>query len=82
VALVHGADDAWSHPDESVLLADALGERGSRPGRRLVPEAGHDLAEAPDAVIHEIAGDLATRIRAVELPPVLVAIDEMSDGVR
>jgi alpha-beta hydrolase superfamily lysophospholipase len=82
VALVHGADDAWSHPDESVLLADALGERGSRPGRRLVPEVGHDLAEAPDAVIHEIAGDLATRIRAVELPPVLVAIDEMSDGVR
>ena len=30
----------------------------------------------------EIAADLAARIRSVELPSVLVAIEEMTDGVR
>jgi pimeloyl-ACP methyl ester carboxylesterase len=82
VGLVHGADDAWSHPDESVLLAAALREGGNEPSRRLVPDAGHDLAEADDAVIDEIAADLAARITAVELPPVLVALEEMDGGVR
>jgi pimeloyl-ACP methyl ester carboxylesterase len=82
VGLVHGADDAWSHPDESVLLAVALREGGNEPSRRLVPDAGHDLAEADDAVIDEIAADLAARITAVELPPVLVALEEMDGGVR
>jgi alpha-beta hydrolase superfamily lysophospholipase len=82
VALVHGANDAWADPDESVLLAEALTAAGNEMWRRTVPEAGHDLAGAPDAVIAEIAGDLADRIQAVELPPVLVAIEEMTDGVR
>ena len=82
VALVHGADDAWADPDESVLLAQALEDGGNASTRRIVPGAGHDLAEAPDDVIREIAVDLAARIRAVKLPPVLVAIEEMTDGVR
>jgi alpha-beta hydrolase superfamily lysophospholipase len=82
VALVHGAEDVWSHPDESVLLAEAMAEAGNDPARRLVPGAGHDLREAPDSVVDEIAADLAARIRSVELPPVLVALEEMTDGVR
>ena len=82
VALVHGADDAWADPEESVLLAEALTAGGNEMSRRVVPRAGHDLAEAADSVVDEIAGDLAARIRSVELPPVLVAIEEMTDGVR
>ncbi|HEX5578953.1 MAG TPA: alpha/beta hydrolase [Candidatus Limnocylindria bacterium] len=82
VALVHGANDAWADPDESVLLADALAEGGNEVAHRVVPGAGHDLAEAPGALMGEVAADLAARIRPVELPPVLVAIEEMTDGVR
>jgi pimeloyl-ACP methyl ester carboxylesterase len=82
VALVHGADDAWADPDESVLLQAALTEAGNRPERWLVAGARHDLAQAPEALIGEVAADLAARIAPVELPPVLVAIEEMGDGVR
>ena len=82
VALVHGADDAWADADESVLLAEALTAGGNEMSRRVVAGSGHDLAEAPDTVVEEIAADLAARIHAVELPPVLVAIEKMTDGVR
>ena len=82
VALVHGADDAWSDPDESALLEAVLIEGGNRPSRQVVAESGHDLAQASDELIGEIAGDLASRLTPVELPPVLVAIEEMGDGVR
>jgi predicted esterase len=82
VALVHGARDAWSHQDESALLVEALADAGNQPTRRVVADAGHDLSEAADEVIGEIAADLADRITSVELPPVLVAIEEMIDGVR
>ena len=82
VALVHGADDAWADPDESALLAVALAAGGNEMSRRVVAAAGHDLAEAGDEVVVEIAADLAARIQSVELPPVLVAIEEMTDGVR
>ena len=82
VAVVHGADDAWSDPEESVLLADALTGAGNEMARRVVPGAGHDLAEAPETMVAELAADLAARIQAVELPPALVAIEEMTDGVR
>jgi alpha-beta hydrolase superfamily lysophospholipase len=82
VALVHGADDRWSHPDESALLADALRGGGNRPSVRVVPDAGHDLAEAPDSLLAELAADLAERISVVELPPVLVAIEEMGGNLQ
>jgi len=82
VALVHGAQDAWAHPDESQLLATALTEAGNEPTLELVPGAGHDLAEAPDGVIEGAASDLASRIVPVDLPPVLVAIEEMDQGLR
>ena len=65
-------------PCDGAHLADA----GNDPQRRLVEGSGHDLAEASDDLIGELAGDLAARIIPVELPPVLVAIEEMGDGVR
>lgn len=82
VALVHGELDRWAHPDESLLLEAALREAGNEPARRVVSGAGHDLAEVPDAVLDEIASDLAARLLPRELPPVLVAIEEMDDFVR
>jgi pimeloyl-ACP methyl ester carboxylesterase len=77
VALVHGGQDRWSHPEESTLLAASLASAGEAPSRRVVKDAGHDLAEADDGLIGEVAEDLASRLMPVELPPVLVAIDEM-----
>ena len=82
VALVHGALDAWADPDESALLEAALQDAGNQPSRRVLPRAGHDLAEADDGVMGEIAADLAARITAVELPPVLVALEEMDGDLR
>ena len=79
---MHGAEDAWADPDESVLLEAALADAGTRPRRWLVEGSDHDLAETSDDLIGELAGDLAARIVPVELPPVLVAIEEMGDGVR
>jgi alpha-beta hydrolase superfamily lysophospholipase len=77
VTLVHGADDRWSDPDESALLAFALTEGGNRPTRRIVAAAGHDLAEAGDTSIGELADDLAARLLPRDLPPLLVAIEGM-----
>jgi hypothetical protein len=77
VSLVHGADDRWSHPDESALLAQALTESGNRPNREIVAGAGNDLAEASDTVMGELADDLAARLVPRDLPPVLVAIEGM-----
>ena len=77
VALVHGEADGWSDPDETNLLAAALAEAGNEPGTRFVPGAGHDLAEASDELIGEIASDLAGRLLPRDLPPVLLAIEEM-----
>jgi hypothetical protein len=77
VTLVHGADDGWSDPDESALLATALAEGGNRPNRRVVAGVAHDLAGASDAIIGELADDLAVRLLPRDLPPVLVAIEGM-----
>ncbi|HTE64649.1 MAG TPA: hypothetical protein VK736_00120, partial [Candidatus Binatia bacterium] len=77
VALVHGEADSWSDPEETTLLAAALGRSGDPPGTRFVAGGGHDLAEASDEVIGQVAGDLAGRLRPVELPPVLLAIHQM-----
>jgi alpha-beta hydrolase superfamily lysophospholipase len=82
VGLVHGADDAWADPDESALLQAALVEGGNQPGRRVLAATGHDLAEASDELIARLAADLAARLLPTELPPVLVAIEEMGDDVR
>jgi len=80
VSVAHGSLDAWSDPEESRLLADALGLSERAVERRVIPGAGHDLAEASDAQIGELAADLAERLVAVDLPPVLLAIEEMGMG--
>jgi alpha-beta hydrolase superfamily lysophospholipase len=81
VTLVHGSADAWSDPDESALLEAVLALAGNRPRRRLLA-AAHDLADAGDEQIAEIAADLAARLVPSELPPVLLAIEEMGDALR
>lgn len=82
VTLVHGAQDAWAAPGESELLLHALRGAGNEPARRLVPGAGHELHEADDATIAELAADLAGRLEPRELPPVLVSLEEMGGGVQ
>lgn len=77
VTLVHGTGDAWSDPEESRLLATSLTNAGEAPRLRLVEGAGHDLAEAGEELIGELADDLAERLLPRDLPPVLVAIEEM-----
>lgn len=76
VVIAHGMSDAWADPDESRLIAavvpDAL--------RLEVAGAGHALEEAPDQRIAEIAEALAARMEPRELPPVLLAIEEMGSG--
>jgi len=62
VTLVHGGSDSWADPDESALLLAALAEAGSEPRSRPIPGAGHDLAD---------------RLLPRDLPPVLLAIEEM-----
>lgn len=79
VTLVHGELDTLVSPDESELLLAALRDAGNEPDLRLVAGAGHDLAEAPDGLIADLARDLAARLQPRELPPVLVALEEM-DG--
>ena len=74
--LLHGTDDAWAGPEESDLLAAVLAEAGNEPWL-LRTGGGHDLAEAPDAVIGDFADELLARMRPRELPPVLLAIEEM-----
>ena len=77
VALVHGSRDAWSDPEETMLIAASLATGSDAPQARLIPGAGHDLSEASDGLIGEIADDLAARLLPRDLPPVLVAIEEM-----
>jgi pimeloyl-ACP methyl ester carboxylesterase len=77
VALVHGTVDAWSDAQESRLLAASLTSSGETPALRVVDGAGHDLAEATDELLEELADDLAARLLPRDLPPVLVAIEEM-----
>jgi uncharacterized protein len=76
VVIAHGSADAWADPDESALLASVLPDAL----RRAVDGAGHGLEEASDERIGELADALATRIERRDLPPVLVAIEEMGGG--
>jgi hypothetical protein len=77
VVLAHGGSDAWADPDESRLLSAALAEGGNQPTLQLIEAAGHDLAEADDTGIAAFAEALVVRMEPRELPPVLVAIEEM-----
>lgn len=75
--LLHGADDAWADPAESGLLAAALANAGNAPDLTFTP-GGHGLDEAPDSVIGAFADALVARMRPRDLPPVLLAIEQMS----
>lgn len=75
--LAHGTGDAWTDPDESRLLADALREAGNTPDLQLLDGAGHDLDEADDAAISTFADAVIARMEPRDLPPVLLAIEEM-----
>jgi uncharacterized protein len=78
VVIAHGECDAWAHPDESRLLSGVLSDAGNRPVLQLVPGAGHDLAEAEDDRIGAFADALIAGMEPRELPPVLLAIEEMT----
>ena len=80
VVIAHGSEDAWAPVAEGRLLADVLAEAGNDPQLSVVPGAGHDLAEADDAALESLVDALVERMTPRELPPVLVAIEEMSDG--
>ena len=77
VVLAHGSADAWANVDETRLLASVLEADGSEPMVQVIPDAGHDLAEADDGRLAAFAAALAGRIEARSLPPVLAAIEEM-----
>jgi len=76
VVIAHGSDDAWADADETRLLAEVLTAAGNEPVVQLVEGADHDLAGVAGA-LEEFAAALAARIEPRELPPVLVAIEEM-----
>ena len=78
VVITHGSRDAWAHPDESRLLADVLAETGNQPVLQRLDGAGHDLSEATDDRIGAFAAALIAGMEPRELPPVLVAIEEMA----
>ena len=78
VALVHGDRDALVDSDESRILLRVLSEAGNEPSLRLLPGVGHELEEADDALVDELATDLAARLVPRALPPVLVAIEGMA----
>ena len=77
VVIAHGAADAWADPDESRILERVLREAGNDPVLQEIPAAGHDLSQADDGQIGAFADALAARIEPRELPPVLVAIEQM-----
>jgi alpha-beta hydrolase superfamily lysophospholipase len=79
VTLAQGERDTWAGMDEAELLADTLRVAGNQPRTLAVQGAGHDLHEAADGVIEEIARDLAERLVPRELPPVLVALQELGE---
>lgn len=77
VVIAYGTEDAWTDADDALLLEDALREAGNDPVLQRVPGAGHDLVDPPTAV-DSFADALVARMEPRELPPVLVAIEQMS----
>ncbi|MCA1570602.1 MAG: alpha/beta hydrolase [Chloroflexi bacterium] len=77
IVLAHGTADAWSHPDESRILAQVLEEGENDPILQLVESAGHELAEADRAAVGAFTAALVARMEPRELPPVLIAIEQM-----
>ncbi len=74
VVIAHGTADAWADIEESRLLEATLRDGGNDPVLLEIAGAGHDL---DDADMDEFAHALAARMEPRELPPVLVAIEQM-----
>jgi hypothetical protein len=79
VTLVHGTADDWVDPDESDLLATALGDVGA-PRRILVRGADHDLSGAAPELWRELASDLAARLQPRRLPTILLSVADPPPG--
>ena len=77
VVLMHGTADGWADVEESRLLEAVLTEAANEPLLQFVDGAGHDLTEAGDEAFAGFADAVAARMQPRELPPVLVAIEEM-----
>ncbi len=77
VVIAHGTADAWADIDESRLLEATLRDGGNETVLFEIRGAGHDL---DDADIRGFADALAVRMEPRELPPVLVAIEQMGRG--
>jgi len=77
VVIAHGTADVWADPDESRLLEGILRKAGNQPALQEIEGARHDLVEADDAQIGAFADALVARMEPRELPPVLVAIEQM-----
>ncbi|MDP9244746.1 MAG: hypothetical protein M3O77_06655, partial [Chloroflexota bacterium] len=77
VTLVHGEADAWVDADEGRLMQATLAGGGAQPELRLIRGAGHELHEASDELIGDLTDELAARLLPRELPPLLLAIEEM-----
>lgn len=80
VVMLHGGADAWSAPDEGRLLEATLREAGNDPALQLADAGGHDLAGVTDQQLDAFAAAMRERMQPRDLPPVLVAIEQMSDG--
>jgi pimeloyl-ACP methyl ester carboxylesterase len=77
VVIAHGVADAWADIDESRLLEATLRDGGNEPVLLEIPGSGHDLQGSD---MREFADALAARIEPRELPPVLVAIEQMGSN--
>lgn len=77
VSLVHGDADPWVDADEGRLLQATLADAEGEPQLRLIPGGGHELNESSNDLIGELAEELVARLLPRELPPVLLAIEEM-----
>lgn len=76
VVLLHGTQDAWADADESRILARVLTDADNEPDVHFADGFGHDL-EGADDVLDRFADALVARIQPRDLPPVLLAIEEM-----
>jgi hypothetical protein len=77
VVIAHGTADAWADIDESRLLEATLRDGGNEPVLLEFAGVGHDLG---DADMDDVADALSARIEPRELPPVLVAIEQMGSN--
>ncbi len=80
VVIAHGTEDAWADADEARILAEVLREAGNDPVLQLVAGGDHDLSGSPDGAVEAFVDALVSRIEPRELPPVLVAIEEMGSS--